>query len=297
MLRHGVFAVLLVASACAALMPDWATRLKAQNYAGYVDLRLQVQLSSPSRVRTVRAGSTADFLVSLANGGPDDAHRARTSALVQGNAVVTGTSGCLEDPLGYPDCTLSAPLPANGSVNSHLTLAVSPLARGQLDVAVAAASDDPEDEPGQEFVLLQVPIEAHVDLQVASVCNRGYLTPNVPLSCRVTFHNAGPAAAVTPMLYVNTFGYFSNVSCAAPRPELCTHYMPATWWPNVLLPGETITLDFDTALTPNLGVDTWQMFVGAIPKETQDVPTDNVATASLPVAIFADGFDGDPPPL
>jgi hypothetical protein len=292
-LRACLFTLVLAASAAATLMPDWATTLKAQGHYGSVDLSLYVQPSTPA----LSAGTDTDLLITLANAGPDDAYRARTSALIDGEAFATATSGCNEFPLGFPDCTLSAPLLAGGSADYLMTLSVAPLARGSVTVAIAATSDDAEIAPGQELVLLDLPIEAHVDLQVSGACNRGYLMPDVPLSCRVKFYNAGPAGAISPLLYINTFGYFSNVTCDAPRSDMCTSYMPATWWPNTLLPGETITLGFDITLTPDLGVETWQMFVGAQPNEILDVPEHSTAEFTLPVSLFADDFEGDPPSL
>ena len=146
--------------------------LKAQTYYGDVDLRLSAQTGWSS----VRAGSTSDLLVTLANNGPDDAHGTRTRAVLQGNVLATATNGCNEDPLAYPLCTLSAPLPAGGTAGFPMRLAVPPDACGHIKVALAADSWDVETAPGQELVLLELPIEAHVDLRASAA-----LTVPVPL--------------------------------------------------------------------------------------------------------------------
>jgi hypothetical protein len=290
MLRFAVFAALLAASAMAALMPDWATTLKAQSYSGYVDLQLDAQTFT----RALSAGTDAGLLVTLANTGTADAHRARTIVLLEGDAVASATSGCLEDPVGFPDCTLSTPLPAGGSADYLMTLAVSPLARGHLNVAVAAASDDAYAVPGRELILLELPIEAHVDLMASAACNRAYVRRNTPLSCRVTLRNAGPAASIFPIFSVNAFyATFSNLSCVAPRQELCPIQIPTGWEASVMMPGETVVLSFDLTIDPATAADAISIDSGAFGgPETEDNPHNNTNSLVVPVPLFSDDFEG-----
>jgi hypothetical protein len=297
MLRFGVFAALLAASAMAALLPDWATTLKAQSYSGYVDLQLDVQLDVPTRNPSLKAGTDADLLVTLANAGTADAHRARAVALLKGDAIATATGGCLEDPLGFPNCTFSSPLPAGGSADYLLTLAVSPLARGHLKVAVAAASDDADSVPGRELVLIDLPIQAHVNLIATSACDRPYLPKSAPLSCQVTLRNAGPAAVTMPYLYVDANGMVvSNLNCNAPRPDMCPAQLPGAWEPTVVMPGDSILLSFQLTANPAFSYDAIFLDYGAFITsggELEDVPVDNWNSNSIPVPLFRDDFEGE----
>ena len=303
-LRHGAYGVLLAGSALAALTPDWATTLKAQNYAGYVDLSVAVRVDAPTRQVALRAGTSTDILATIANGGPADAHRPRTIVGLQGPAVAGATDGCQEDPQGFPDCELSSPLPAGGSADYLMTLSLAPDARGSVGLAVAATSDDPEAYPGQELKQLTLPIEAHVDLRTAARCNRGYQPADKPLSCQATFRNDGQAAVLNPYfaLYPG-FGMLTITQCTAARQELCPVYAPEWWWnAAVIMPGEWLTVSFDTyaGMQMQVPVDELMLYAHAhstASDEIEDAPADNDVLLLLPVPIFADGFDGDPPPL
>lgn len=283
-----VFATLLAASAIAALVPDWATTLKAQGYSS-VDLQLDVQPS----VSVLSAGTSADLFVTVANAGPDRAASARTITLLDGDASAIGTSGCAEDPLGFPDCHLSAPLPPGGAADYLMTFSLSPLARGDLNVVVAATSDDVEAVPGQELSLLQLPIEAHVDLQASVTCDRPYFPASHPVSCEAILRNAGPAAALYPYLAVSVAGAtVSNLDCIAPRPELCPFALPGGWYPSMLMPDETVTLSFALSLDPGWPVDAVYIDSAAYASsEFEDVPWDNDSAVEIPVPLFRDGFE------
>jgi len=287
--RLGAVGALLAASAAAALMPDWATTLKAQSYYGNVDLQLSAQPSAP----IARAGSSLDFLVSIANAGPDDAHSPRTHTTIEGIAAVTGTSGCLEDSSGFPDCTLSSPLPASGSADYLMSMAISPLARGYLDVTVAAVSDDAELAPGNESVVLHMPIEAGVDLGANVTCDRSYVMRGAALHCHVSLRNNGPAAAI-PYFNVNTGGAtVSDLTCVASRPVLCPAQIPLAWKSNLIMPGEEIGLWFSATVAPSFAPETFSIYSSATPGygEVESEPADNASESVVSVSLFRDGFE------
>ena len=279
-------ALLLAASAAASIVPDWATVLKAQSYYGAVDLRLSAQPSG-----AVRAGATTDVLVALANAGPDDAHGAHARAVLRGDVQPAATSGCNEDPAGFPLCTLSTPLVAGGTSDFLLRLQVPPSARGEIALALSAASLDDETNPGQELVLLQLPIEAHVDLRSSILCQRPYLTGGGSLSCQVTLQNLGSSAALTPRFTfaVNGASLF-DFSCSSTRADLCPPALPAQWTSAVLGSNDTAVLWFQ--LTADPGVETVTVDVTALGTgEIEDYPSDNADTMFIPVPLFRDGFE------
>jgi len=270
-------------------MPDWATTLKAQSYYGNVDLQLSAQPSAP----IARAGSSLDFLVSIANAGPDDAHSPRTHTTIEGIAAVTGTSGCLEDSSGFPDCTLSSPLPASGSADYLMSMAISPLARGYLDVTVAAVSDDAELAPGNESVVLHMPIEAGVDLGANVTCDRSYVMRGAALHCHVSLRNNGPAAAI-PYFNVNTGGAtVSDLTCVASRPVLCPAQIPLAWKSNLIMPGEEIGLWFSATVAPSFSAEMFSIYASATPGygEVESEPADNASESVVSVSLFRDGFE------
>jgi hypothetical protein len=287
-LRFAVFAALVVASAAAALMPDWAKTLKAQSYSGYVDL----QLSAVPSMKVLHAGTSVDVLASILNAGPEDAHNVRTLTTLDGLAAATATSGCAEDPLGYPGCTLSAQLNASASADYLVTIAVSPLARGFVTIGIGATSDDVEAAPGNESLQFQLPVEAHEDLAASASCNRAYVTRENSLSCQITLSNAGPAAA-TPYFNINTGGAtISNFGCAASRAVLCPAQIPLAWKSNLLMPGEQITLSFAVSIDATFPAEAFSIYASATAgyDEIEDHASDNSSAFAVTVSLFRDGF-------
>lgn len=295
LLRGSIFSLLVAGSAAAALMPGWAITLKAQGYTSYVDLQLDVQSNSP----VLRAGTSADFLVTLTNAGPADANRARTLALTEGATVRKMTSGCAEDPFGFPDCAFASPLPAGGSADYLLTLGVPPSARGHVNLAVAAASDDVEAAPGQEFALLNLPIEAHVNLHAQATCSQAFAQKNVPLACQVVLSNSGEATSMAPYFALATAynGTLSIVNCSAPRAQLCLTQGLNAWSAPDLQPGEAVTLALQLDVGADFLAETTflfaQIYFGA-GGEIDDAPYDYYTDIELPVPLFRDGFESVP---
>ena len=272
-------------------MPGWNTTLKAQGYTSYVDLQLAVQQNAP----TLHAGTSADFLVTLTNAGPADANRARTIALVSGASVRVRTGGCREDPVGFPVCQFAMPLPAGATADYLLSLGVPPAARGHLDLAVAAISDDVEAAPGQELVLLDLPIEAHVNLHASASCARSFAPKGLPVACSAVLSNSGEAAVMAPRFSVSIpFGTLDNIGCTAPRPQLCPANGLQSWTAGELLPGEAIELTFDMTVDSEMISDTTYLSAAVYfgsGGEIDDAPYDYYTTLALPVPLFRDDFD------
>jgi len=286
-LRIVASAGLLAASAAAAIMPDWAIVLKAQSYYGMVDLHSSAQPDPAG----VRAGSTSDLLVTLTNNGPDDAHGARTLAVLRGQVQPAATNGCSEDPLAFPVCTLSSPLPAGGTADYLMRVSVPPRARGQITIALAAGSWDTETASGPQPLLLELPIEAHVDLRASALCEHAYASGDAPLSCQIILHNAGPSTAFSPHYEIDAQGArFADFACSAPRTDLCPSALPANWSANAMEPNDSVVLWFQLYAAP--GVETLTLratTVGA--GEIEDRPADNADVTTIPVPLFRDDFE------
>jgi hypothetical protein len=296
LLRFATFAALLVGGTGAALVPDWATTLKAQGYSSYVDLQLALQpsVASLGRAGALKAGANADFLVSVANAGPDDAHAVRAHAQLGANADGSASSGCAEDPLGFPDCTLASLLAAGDSADYLLTIAVSPLARGHVNITVAVDSADNEAAPADNMQTVQMPVEAHVDLQATSACARSYVMRGAPLACRIVLSNAGSAASA-PELHIDTgAATVSDLACDEPRLGLCPTQVPLAWTPAALMmPGDAIDLSFTVTIDAPSAAEDVSIYASAHAGygEIEDNSADNSAAFDITVPIFRDGFE------
>ena len=294
LLRVGAFVALLAASSVAALTPDWATTLKAQDYSGYVDLLLNVLPGTP----VLSAGTNAELLVTVSNSGPADADHAYTVTSIQGAATATATSGCLDDPLAFPECEFSTPLLAGASTEYMLSLSVSPLARSFLDITVATSADEPESMPDQALAHLHLPVQAHVDLGAVTTCERSHISPNAPLNCQLALRNAGTAAALMPYFYLGATAAQSNLGCVAPRPDVCPAKLPAEWTASVLMPGESAVVSFQLSVNSSAAYESVYVSADAFSGsygETEDAPLDNSSSLTIPVSLFSDDFEGATP--
>lgn len=294
-LRHAGMLLMLGSTLAAGIAPDWSQVLKAQGYYGAVDLGLALTPSAE-----LVAGGDADFLLQAVNHGPDDAHRARTIAGFNGAVSFGATSGCISDPLGFPQCVFSAPLNAGGSTDYLLHATVAPDARGDVRLAVAATSDDDEINPGDEVAIYAARIVARLDLETTASCDAVRVRSGRPIACHIQFRNHGPAAALRPTLWSYINLYPNQWTCQASRPELC----PATPYsnfvystrPEKLMPGEQITFSVEGTYVPELGpLDTLQAnaYFAVDSGESQTNPANDNGFVEVPVSLFFDDFDGN----
>ena len=294
-LRQLAFGALLAASAAAALLPDWATTLKAQNYAYYVDLHLALDANSA----VARAGETLRVVASVYNGGPADAHDVRNDTRLPLSGFGVTTLGCTADPIGYPQCRFGAPLAAEASATEVLLIDVAPVARGTLELRMNTGADEPDAYPGQEFAELLLPIEAHVNLGTELHCARRVVARTQALPCYVVVRNAGPASALQADVQLNVHGaVLANVACSGSNPRACpgTNLTGAGWSMRELRAGDAVRVDFTLTLPVDYAADSYTLTAGAHRHigEIEDEPSDDERTLAIEVPIFADDFETPP---
>ena len=284
---------LLVASAAAALLPDWATRLKAQNYAGYVDLNLALDASDT----VARAGGTLRVAASVLNAGSGDAHDVHIDAQLQPAVLGLTTLGCVGDPGGYPTCLFGAPLGPDAMAVEVLLIDVPPTARGSLMLDLQAAADEPDAFPGQEIGALVLPIEAHVDLRSQLACAEHRAQVGKPLACTLQIQNAGPASALQADLSIDAAGLpVDFVACQGSSPRACPS-ASAPLGASVLAelrPGDFLRLTFAVTLPSDWSTEQWTISATAAQRadEIDDNPADNSGSVEIVAPLFADGFQG-----
>jgi len=297
-LRHAGMLLVVVSTLAAGIAPDWSRVLKAQGYYGMVDL----SLSMTSGAELV-AGGDADFLLQAENRGPDDARRARTMAGFSGAVAFGATSGCINDPSGFPQCVFSTPLNVGGTADYLLHATLPPTARGDVQLAVAVTSDDEEINAGDEVVIYHKQIAARLDAETTAQCDALHVRSGLPFTCHVRFTNHGPSAAHFPSLggYVGT--YHTTWSCQASRPALCpapqqdSHYLMGT--PEWLMPGEQVTFMVTAVFQPEIDWNRDLIEFSAIYQsfsngnETETNPGNESRYLQIPVSLFFDSFDGN----
>lgn len=190
-LRRLLFAGGLAATGAAALLsPDWSSVLKAQGYYGNVDLGIEA--SAPARLTP---GKKFFVYVTVRNQGPDTAHRVRTIATSQG-LVYVGGHDC--DEPRYPRCALADSMDV-GNLSYALYMQVAYDARNHVQFSASVASDDTEVQPGDEIVVMKMPIYVPLDLRSDIACERAGAA-GATVRCSIRFSNEGSFAARLPQL-------------------------------------------------------------------------------------------------
>jgi hypothetical protein len=296
--RKGLFTAVSVLALGAALVPDWATALKAQYYGANVDLSLQ---ATPS-ANIATPGGDIDMLLTAHDAGPGDAVRPRVLAYWDGGFTPVGTSGCSNDAEGFPLCYLAAPLLAGGSADYLVHGHIDPTARGEMQFVATLMSDDTETQPGDEVVLLRLPLQARVDLGTTVACTPARVRLGETAHCQVRFRNPGPSAAASPFLQVTwSDGEASTFDCSASQEPLCgfsVYNFGADARPAWQMPGSEAVLQIDLPVTyPPAWNETLTVSASAqqLYTDLETDSSDNSASAHVVVPLFFDGFDDAQP--
>lgn len=292
-LRRLAFAVgLVVTGAAAVLSPDWSAVLKAQGYYGNVDLGIEA--FGPTQLRPGQ-----DFALTLVvrNQGPDTAHRVRTISTAP-QLIYFGGDGC--DGPRYPQCALSNSMGVGG-IGYSLYLRVPDDVRNHVQFSASVTSDDTEIQPGDEIVVMKIPVYVPLDLRSDIACARAGATgERSVVRCSIRFLNAGGYAARLPQLQASlatTPASTPSWSCESAQPALCAGAavqgngyavtpvsLPAassvTFFVEMLPRGAVpvITLDADARLNPAMG-------------ETDLVPGNNRSSLRYEPSLFAHDFE------
>ncbi len=292
--RRGAFVLTLGAAAVAALVPDWCVALKAQYYDSGVDLSLDLLPPAQGLV----AGQDADFLLTTSNKGPGDAVRPRVLAYLQGDAQPGATSGCADDPIGYPLCLLTAPALSGGSADYLLNTHLPPTARGEVQIIAVAMSDDTDNQPGNELVIYHAPIRVAAEVSATASCYESHVMMHQPVTCQFRFHNDGPSSSNAQVNATMYAAYSTTWTCAATRAESCPASMPANWSASFylrdLLPGEELVLTAtaapDGTFTQDEGVR-YSAFLWMSTDEGDGDASNNLSEGIVPMSLFYNGFD------
>lgn len=291
-LRRLLFAGGLAATGAAALLsPDWSAVLKAQGYYGNVDLSIEV-----SQPGYVLPGQELVLDVIVHNQGPDTAHRVRTIAAAPQLSFVS-SYGCSP---AYPQCALVDTLDVGHQAGYILTLRVPDDARNHVQFSASVASDDTENNPGDEIMVMKVPVRVLLDLRSDIACARAKaMGDRVATRCSIRFFNSSPQAARQPSLRasVSTVTTPLSWSCEASQPSLCVgataqgngySVMPAmlpawssvTFFVEAQARGATpvITLDAEAQLNQAMG-------------EFELDPGNNHSTLQFEPSLFAHDFE------
>ncbi|HVH33105.1 MAG TPA: hypothetical protein VM847_03225 [Tahibacter sp.] len=292
-LRRLLFAGGLAATGAAALLsPDWSAALKAQGYYGNVDLGIDV--AAPPQLQP---GDVGLFVVTVRNQGPDTAHRVRTIAAAPQLSHVGG-EGC--NGPRYPQCALADSLDAGTSTQYVLQLQVPNDARNHVQFSASVMADDAEIQPGDEIVVMKIPVYVLLDLRSDIACARNGAQDHLAVRCSIRFSNVGSHAARQPRLQAGIAAMLAappNWSCEASQPSLCANLVAQgagySAVPTTMPAGSTVTFFVDMLLrsgAPVIALDAQAQPSPAM-GETDLEPGNNHSTLEFEPSLFAHDFE------
>ncbi|MEM8996288.1 MAG: DUF11 domain-containing protein [Acidobacteriota bacterium] len=133
---------------------------------GSTDLRLE-KVASPT---VIDGGDPVTYTLTVTNDGPNAAVDVVVTDMLPPEVTLVSTSGCAEDPVGAPTCSLG-PLAASASVQFTIDVTVNPSPPVQIVNTATVASDNPDPNPANDTATATLSTDA-VPPQVVSVSSQ-----------------------------------------------------------------------------------------------------------------------------
>lgn len=117
----------------------------------------------------VDVNNQVTYTVTVTNNGPFPALNVRVAGSLPANSTLASSSGCLEDPMGAPTCTLGS-LASGASESFTVTLDLEPAALGTVLVYQATVSSDTtEAAPGDETETQTTTVIGESDVAISTL--------------------------------------------------------------------------------------------------------------------------------
>ena len=159
-----------------------------------VSTEANLSLTKTDNVDPAVAGTNLTYTLTVTNGGPSDAQNVVVTDTLPAGVTLVSTSGCAEDPMGVPTCTLGT-LAGGGNDSYTVTVAIDPGTLGTITNSAQVTTDT--DDPGFEndFADEDTLVIAETDLSVSKVASDDPATAGANLTYTLTVANAGPSNA------------------------------------------------------------------------------------------------------
>ncbi len=166
------------------------TRLVSLSAGPVADLFVSISDSADP----VTAGEMLTYTIHVDNVGSPTTNVVVTETLPM-EVTFLSTSGCAEDPVGFPNCTLGS-LGAESSVEYTITVLVASSATGTLENSASATSALPDLDPNDNMATEFTDVVTSADLSLSKLGSVDPVVAGENLAYTLTVTNNGPSDAV-----------------------------------------------------------------------------------------------------
>jgi uncharacterized repeat protein (TIGR01451 family) len=195
----------------------------------------------------VLAGGTATYTFSVTNLGPDPAVGVVVSDTLPAGTSLVASSGCAEDPVGLPVCSLGN-LAAGASVPVTITVAVDSNATAGtvLRNAALVSSSTGDPNPVNNVAFAEILVQRAVNLSLSKTESADPVVAGNTLTYQITLANNGPSNA-SGLTLGESITLPTGVTIVSISPSAGTSYAPpaaanGTWTVGSLPAGSSATL-------------------------------------------------------
>ena len=184
-------------SSSGGLSPDGvAADGEVEDYLQVKAASADLSITKVDDVDPVAAGDNVTYTITVNNAGPNQASFVRVTDTLPAGVTLVSTSGCAEDPVAIPLCTLGD-IPAGGSASYTVTVTVDPaVAAGTtLTNQVSAITSTNELNPADNSTSETTQVVATSDLSVTKTDSVDPIFAGQPLAYTITVTNNGPSDA------------------------------------------------------------------------------------------------------
>ncbi len=173
--------------------PNEANNTAAQTTTAFAEADLDVSLSSDPD--TVVAGETMVYTIFVDNDGPSHATNVVANLLLPPELSLVSTSGCAEDPMAFPACSLGD-LVTGGTAFYQVTVQVAASTLGPVTAEVFVNSEATDPDNGNNHTDFDSTVISEADLRVSKTDEVVTAVPGESVTYVIGVHNDGPSDAI-----------------------------------------------------------------------------------------------------
>lgn len=153
-----------------------------------------LSITKTDSVDPVIAGTSLTYTITVNNAGPSTATNVVVTDNLPAGVTLVSTSGCTEDPMGTPSCSLGD-IVSGGNASYTVTVDVNADFTGTLSNTASVVSDVTDPVTGNNSATETTVVNAEADLSITKVDSADPVIAGDQFTYTITVNNAGPSDA------------------------------------------------------------------------------------------------------